>query len=116
MHRNLVRTTLCAGAFGLFALTAAACGSSDETTTTEVEVERQTSPRVEAVIADYRDYLQQNADELVATTEPFVAAVVAGNLAEAKELYVAPRIPYERIEPVADSFGSLDPKIDARET
>jgi iron uptake system component EfeO len=106
---------LCAGAFGILALTAAACGSSDETTTTEVEVARQSSPQVEAVIADYRDYLQQNADELVATTEPFVAAVVAGNLAEAKGLYAAPRIPYERIEPVADTFGNLDPKIDARE-
>jgi iron uptake system component EfeO len=115
MNRDLVRTLLCAGAFGLLALTAAACGSSDETTTTEVEVERQAGPQVEAVVVDYRDYLQQNADELVATTEPFVAAVVAGNLAEAKALYAAPRIPYERIEPVADSFGSLDPKIDARE-
>ncbi len=116
MHRNLVRTMLCTGAFGLLTLTAVACGSGDETTTTEAEVERQVNPRVEAVIADYRDYLQQNADELVATTEPFVAAVLAGNLVEAKELYLAPRIPYERIEPVADSFGSLDPRIDARET
>jgi iron uptake system component EfeO len=115
MNRNIVRTLLSAAAFGLLALTATACGSSDETTTNEVEVERQSSPQVEAVVADYRDYLQDNADELVATTEPFVAAVVAGNLAEAKELYAAPRIPYERIEPVADSFGSLDPKIDARE-
>jgi iron uptake system component EfeO len=114
MHRNLVRTLLCAGAFALLALTAAACGSGDETTTTEV-AEQVTNPKVEAVVAGYRDYLQQNADELVATTEPFVAAVVAGNLAEAKELYAAPRIPYERIEPVADTFGALDPKIDARE-
>jgi len=114
MNRDLVRTLLCAGAFGLLALTAAACGSGDETTTTEV-AEQVTNPKVEAVVADYRDYLQQNADELVATTEPFVAAVVAGNLAEAKALYAAPRIPYERIEPVADTFGALDPKIDARE-
>jgi iron uptake system component EfeO len=114
MHRDLVRTLLCAGAFGLLALTAAACGGGDETTTTEV-AEQVTNPKVEAVVADYRDYLQQNADELVATTEPFVAAVVAENLAEAKALYAAPRIPYERIEPVADSFGALDPKIDARE-
>jgi iron uptake system component EfeO len=115
MNRDLVRTLLCAGAFALLALTAAACGSSDETTTTTEVAEQVTNPRVEAVVADYRDYLQENADELVATTEPFVAAVVAGDLAEAKALYAAPRIPYERIEPVADSFGALDPKIDARE-
>jgi iron uptake system component EfeO len=115
MHRNLVRTLLCAGAFALLALSAAACGSSDETTTTTEVAEQVTNSKVEAVVADYRDYLQENADELVATTEPFVAAVVASDLAEAKALYAAPRIPYERIEPVADSFGALDPKIDARE-
>jgi len=115
MNRNLVRTALCAGAFGLLALSAAACGSSEETTTATEAAAQVTDPKVEAVIADYRDYLERNADELVATTRPFVAAVVAGNLAEAKKLYAAPRIPYERIEPVADSFGALDPKIDARE-
>jgi len=116
MNRNLVRTLLCAGALGAVALTLAACGSSDDTTTTATEVAEQvTNPKVELVVADYRGYLQENADELVATTKPFVAAVVAGNLAEAKALYAAPRIPYERIEPVADSFGALDPKIDARE-
>ena len=32
-----------------------------------------------------------------------------------KTLYAAARIPYERIEPVAESFGDLDPRIDARE-
>ena len=116
MNRNLVRTLLCAGALGAVALTLAACGSSDDTTTTATEVAEQvTNPKVELVVADYRGYLQENADEVVATTKPFVAAVVAGNLAEAKALYAAPRIPYERIEPVADSFGALDPKIDARE-
>jgi iron uptake system component EfeO len=115
MNRDLVRVALCAAVAGLLALTAAACGSGDATTTTEVEVDQKTDPQVAAVVAEYRRYLQRNADELVATTEPFVAAVVAGDLAAAKARYAAPRIPYERIEPVADSFGALDPKIDARE-
>jgi len=75
----------------------------------------ETSPEVEEAIADYRSYLEENTDELVTTTKPFVAAVVAGNVAEAKALYAAARIPYERIEPVAESFGDLDPRIDARE-
>ena len=43
-----------------------------------------------------------------------MAAVVAGDVAKAKSLYPAARIPYERIEPVAESFGDLDPRIDAR--
>ena len=38
----------------------------------------------------------------------------AGNVELAKELYGPARVPYERIEPVAETFGDLDPKIDAR--
>ena len=41
--------------------------------------------------------------------------MVAGELDKAKGLYATARIPYERIEPVAETFGSLDPEIDARE-
>ncbi len=65
-------------------------------------------------VARYRRYLEQNTAELVRKTEPFVAAVLAGDLARAKSLYPAARIPYERIEPVAETFGDLDPRIDAR--
>lgn len=75
----------------------------------------ETSPQVEKAIAEYRKYLERNTDELVAKTKPFVAAVVAGDVAAAKSAYPAARIPYERIEPVAESFGDLDPRIDARE-
>jgi len=115
MHRNLVRTLLCAGLAALLSLAAWGCGSSGDDSTETSEARQTHGPQAEAAIADYRGYLQENADALVATTKPFVAAVVAGNLAEAKTLYAPARIPYERIEPVADSFGSLDPRIDARE-
>jgi iron uptake system component EfeO len=67
-----------------------------------------------AAVAKYRSYIERNADDLVAKVEPFVAAVQAGAVAKAKDLYAPARIPYERIEPVAESFGDLDPKIDAR--
>jgi iron uptake system component EfeO len=79
------------------------------------ELKAENSPEVEEAVAQYRKYLEENTAELVAATEPFVAAVVAGNAAKARALYPAARIPYERIEPVAESFGSLDPRIDARE-
>ncbi|HEY5941727.1 MAG TPA: iron uptake system protein EfeO [Solirubrobacterales bacterium] len=85
------------------------------TLTVSGELETSNSPEVEEAVATYREYLEENTAELVEATEPFVAAVVAGNIAEAKSLYPAARIPYERIEPVAESFGSLDPRIDARE-
>jgi iron uptake system component EfeO len=73
------------------------------------------SPKADAAVAGYRRYLEENADELVAKTKPFVTAVEAGDVAKAKSLYAAARAPYERIEPVAESFGDLDPRIDARE-
>lgn len=85
------------------------------TLTVAGELDTESSPEVEAAIDDYRSYLEENTAELVSATEPFVAAVVAGEVEKAKALYPAARIPYERIEPVAESFGSLDPKIDARE-
>jgi iron uptake system component EfeO len=79
------------------------------------KLDSKTSPEVEEAIASYRTYLEENTDELTAKTKPFVAAVVAGDMAKAKQLYPAARLPYERIEPVAESFGDLDPRIDARE-
>jgi iron uptake system component EfeO len=92
-------------------------GGEDErgTLTVSGELEADNSPEVEAAVEKYRGYVERNTDELVAETRPFVAAVVAGDVARAKSLYQAARIPYERIEPVAESFGSLDPRIDARE-
>jgi iron uptake system component EfeO len=116
MHRNLVRVVLCAAALVAVGLTVTACGSGDDETATAAPEAQQMSPQAEAAIADWREYLEENADLLVVETKPFVAAVVAGDAAEARSLYAPARIPYERIEPVADTFGSLDPRIDARET
>lgn len=91
-------------------------GGADErgTLTVSGDAKASTGPQNEAAIARYRAYLEKNTGELVAATEPFVAAVEAGDVARAKQLYAAARIPYERIEPVAESFGDLDPRIDAR--
>jgi iron uptake system component EfeO len=92
-------------------------GGDDErgTLTVSGELKAENSPEVEKAVEQYRGYIEKNTDELVAETKPFVAAVVAGDIAKAKSLYPAARIPYERIEPVAESFGDLDPRIDARE-
>ncbi len=92
-------------------------GGDDEkgTLTVSGKLQADNSPQVEAAISRYRDYLEQNTAELVSATAPFVAAVEAGDVEKAQSLYAAARIPYERIEPVAESFGDLDPRIDARE-
>jgi len=92
-------------------------GGDDErgTLTVSGELKAKGSAQGDAAVARYREYLEENADELVAKTKPFVAAVAAGDVAGAKSLYAPARVPYERIEPVAESFGDLDPRIDARE-
>ncbi len=62
----------------------------------------------------YATYVRQQVADLVTSTGAFVTAVKAGDLDQAAKLYAAPRLDYERIEPVAESFGDLDPAIDAR--
>jgi iron uptake system component EfeO len=62
----------------------------------------------------YQKYVNSQAVELEEETTEFVAAVKAGDVAKAKALYPVARTYWERIEPVAESFGDLDPKIDAR--
>ncbi len=91
-------------------------GASDEDGTLTVTggAGSKSDPQAKAAIVQYREYLETNTAELVAETKPFVAAVVAGEVEKAKGLYAPARIPYERIEPVAESFGDLDPRIDAR--
>jgi iron uptake system component EfeO len=91
-------------------------GGSEEDGTLKVtgKLETQSSPAIEKSIDDYKEYLLENSTELVELTKPFAAAVEAGEIEKAKQLYPEPRIRYERIEPVAESFGNLDPEIDAR--
>jgi iron uptake system component EfeO len=71
--------------------------------------------RLTAAVAGYTTYVQDQVAALKAKTAQFTAAVEAGDVAEARRLYPFARTPYERIEPVAESFGDLDPKIDARD-
>jgi iron uptake system component EfeO len=50
----------------------------------------------------------------VTATRAFTDAVRAGDLAKAKLLYAPARVHYERIEPVAEAFGDIDPEVDGR--
>ena len=67
-----------------------------------------------AATAGYKSYVEGESTKLLASTRQFVAALEAGDLAQAKALFGPARSHYEAIEPVAESFGDLDPEIDAR--
>ena len=63
----------------------------------------------------YAIYVDAQIADLVAAIGAFTAAVEAGDLEKAKSLYAAARIPWERIEPIAELFPDLDQAIDFRE-
>jgi iron uptake system component EfeO len=71
-------------------------------------------PALEAATSSYGRYVEAQSAILVTRTAAFTDAVKAGDTAKAKELFAEARAPYETIEPVAESFGNLDPEIDAR--
>ncbi|SEQ91529.1 iron uptake system component EfeO [Streptomyces sp. yr375] len=71
-------------------------------------------PRLDKAVAAYRGYAQTQADETLPRVATFVAAIKAGNIEAAKKAYAPSRIGWERTEPVAESFGDIDPLVDTR--
>ncbi|WPO74159.1 MULTISPECIES: iron uptake system protein EfeO [unclassified Streptomyces] len=72
-------------------------------------------PRLDEAVAAYRAYAQEQADATLPKAKAFTDAVRAGDLPAAKKAYAASRVGWERTEPVAESFGDIDPKVDVRE-
>jgi len=64
---------------------------------------------------DYQRYVQSQTGALLEQTTAFTDAVKAGDIEGAKALFPVSRTYWERIEPVAEIFGDLDPIIDGRE-
>lgn len=62
----------------------------------------------------YKTFVVEQIDQLVLDTEKFVGYLKVGDLQKAKEIYPLARMYFERSEPIAESFGDLDPRIDAR--
>ncbi|MFD5630263.1 MULTISPECIES: iron uptake system protein EfeO [unclassified Streptomyces] len=72
-------------------------------------------PRLDKAVAAYRGYVQAQADATLPKVKVFTDAVKAGDLEAAKKAYAPSRIGWESTEPVAESFGDIDPKVDVRE-
>ncbi|MPY62637.1 iron uptake system protein EfeO [Streptomyces spongiae] len=71
-------------------------------------------PRLDKAVADYRKYAQEQADATIPLVKVFAEAVKDGDIEAAKKAYAPSRIGWERTEPVAESFGDIDPEVDAR--
>jgi iron uptake system component EfeO len=86
-----------------FTVTGTAARSVDENT------------RLAEATTGYHRWVTSQIEALVPKTQEFVDAVKAGDVTTAQALFPVARTYWERIEPVAESFGDIDPKIDGRE-
>ncbi|WP_462408757.1 iron uptake system protein EfeO [Neobacillus sp. Marseille-QA0830] len=93
------------------------CSNNEESSTSnkEKEIKNPSSDALKGVTDEYRQYALGEIEEFVKATEAFTTAVKNGEIDQAKALYGPSRMHYERAEPIAEVFGDLDPKIDARE-
>ena len=85
--------------------------ASDE----DVEVSADEQELVEQAEANYAAYVEDQSAQLLEKTQEFVELYASGNDDAARALYPVARTHWERIETVAESFGDLDPMMDARE-
>lgn len=74
----------------------------------------QAAVNIDAGLQEYKTFSVDKIDDLVNQTQTFVDYLHAGKLEQAKALYPIVRMNFETVEPIAESFGDLDPRIDAR--
>ena len=103
------------------ALLLVSCGKSetpkgdakaDTTVSQKVQDDGQTDLSKET--SDYKKFVEEQIDMLLKDTENFAQLLKDGKLDEAKKAYPLIRMAYERSEPIAESFGESDIKIDYR--
>jgi iron uptake system component EfeO len=100
----------------------AGCGSDEATTeaTTETteEVATESTELAEVDLQEeldaYTEFALDQMDSFLIETEKFANAFLAGDIETAKAIYPEARMFFERSEPIAESFGDLDPRIDGR--
>ena len=94
-----------------------ACGHNNHDNANEKTSKESTNKNkvaLQKAANEYRKYTNEQLDQFLKGTEEVVSAIKADDIEKAKSLYPKVRMYYERSEPVAEAFGDLDPKIDAR--
>lgn len=91
------------------ALLLGACSEEEATSTSP-----SSTVDLTAETASYQAFALEQMDQFLVETEQFVNLFKAGDLEAAKAAYAPARMYFERSEPIAESFGDLDPRIDGR--
>ena len=90
-------------------------GKAEFTVTGEaVEVSADEQEAIDTAVQNYTSYTKTQVAELVSGVKDLTDAYRSGDDDAARRLFPVARINYERIEPTAEQFGELDPKIDYR--
>ncbi|MFJ6208485.1 iron uptake system protein EfeO [Lysinibacillus sp. NPDC092081] len=94
------------------------CGNTDEAKKEDKpateQAEKATKVDLSTELAAYQQFALEQMDQFLIATEKFVNEFKAGNIEGAKAAYAPARMYFERSEPIAESFGDLDPRIDGR--
>jgi iron uptake system component EfeO len=116
MKKEMLFSTLLMGGILL-----AGCGDSEESkkdeqanSTEQTEQANTAEVDLTAELDSYEAFALEQMDEFLIATEKFVELFKAGDIEGAKAAYAPARMYFERSEPIAESFGDLDPRIDGR--
>ncbi|MFJ8513631.1 iron uptake system protein EfeO [Lysinibacillus xylanilyticus] len=94
------------------------CGNTDEAKKEDKpateQAEKTTKVDLSAELTAYQKFALEQMDQFLIKTTDFVNAFKAGDIEKAKAAYAPARMYFERSEPIAESFGDLDPRIDGR--
>ncbi|CAN7575176.1 EfeM/EfeO family lipoprotein [Paenibacillus sp. LjRoot153] len=74
----------------------------------------EASAALKEAAKSYNKYVQDQGNQLVTLLDQLNTAVKSGDLKKATEAYGLARMPYERIEPIIETFSELDGVMDAR--
>jgi iron uptake system component EfeO len=100
------------------ALLLGGCGeeatNKDNESKTQIEQKENQAGDFSVEVTSYQEFALDQIDQFLVETEKFVNLIKAGDIEGAKALYPLVRMYYERSEPIAESFGDLDPRIDGR--
>lgn len=113
-HKTLLSVLVAGG------ILLAGCGDTekvDNETSSASEQDKSETPMevdLTAELAAYKEFALEQMDQFLIETENFVNLIKAGDIEGAKAAYAPARMYFERSEPIAESFGDLDPRIDGR--
>ncbi|MBX9096771.1 iron uptake system protein EfeO [Streptococcus gordonii] len=88
--------------------------TSSSSSEAKVTLSSDDKKALDKATSEYKTFVEGQIDQLLTDTEKFASLLKEGKLDEAKKIYPLIRMSYERSEPIAESFGESDVKIDFR--